>query len=184
MDRKRMKRAVREMIIAIGEDPDSEELKRTPERVADTFEFMTRGKSVSYKLEPLWSGTSDMIVLKGIKFFSLCEHHLLPFCGEIDIAYVPENKVYGISKLPLLVEKYSKRLQLQERLTAQIADEIALTCRGCMVICRANHMCMQMKGTQRENIEIRSDAEFVTSAIRGIFCREDVKSEALKLLGR
>jgi GTP cyclohydrolase I len=153
----------------IGEDPEREGLEKTPHRVAEMYRFLTRG----YRQNPeevingamYTEGPQDMIVLKDIDFFSLCEHHMVPFFGKCHIAYIPNNKIIGLSKLARLVEIFSRRLQVQERLTRQIADIIDkhLSPQGVAVVIEAGHLCMKMRGVEKLN------SVAVTSAMLGAF---------------
>ncbi len=172
MNRKQeIQKAVASIIKAIGEDPRREGLRETPRRVAETLTELTEGYAGKPEkiLDVEFNETSGMVLSKGIEFFSLCEHHLLPFYGKVHIGYIPRNKVAGISKLSRLVESYSKRLQLQERLTKQIADALdkQLAPQGVIVVVEAEHLCMKMRGP-------RNGSTIVTSEIRGQF--EDAKS--------
>lgn len=183
MNKKKIQKAVRMILEAIGENPDRKDLKNTPERVADMYEEIFNGISQdpSRELEILLSEKHDEIVLlKGIPLYSLCEHHLLPFIGRAHIAYVPKNnKVTGLSKLARVVEILSKRLQVQERLTTEIADIVMkkLKPRGVMVIIEAEHLCMSMRGVKKPGVLT------VTSAVRGIFKENSkTRAEAMSLI--
>ncbi len=157
---------VEALLKEMGEDPAREGLRKTPERVARAIEFLTQG----YQQDPneilnnaMFEETYDeMVLLKDIDFYSLCEHHLLPFYGRAHVAYVPNGRVVGLSKLARLVEMYSRRLQVQERLTTQIADEIqrVLKPRGVAVVLEARHLCMMMRGVQKQNSFAISSAMF------------------------
>jgi len=177
MDKNKIKKAVRMILEAVGEDPGREDLKKTPERVADMYEEILSGmsKDPSKQLEVLLGEKHDEIVLlKGIPIYSMCEHHLLPFVGKAHIAYVPRNnRVTGLSKLARVVDILSKRLQVQERLTTEVADVVMkkLKPRGVMVIIEAEHMCMSMRGVKKPGVMT------VTSAVRGIF-KENPKTRA------
>jgi GTP cyclohydrolase IA len=148
---------VREMLAGVGEDPDREGLVKTPERVEKALKFLTRG----YEQDPaeilnaaLFTVTYDeMVVVKDIDLYSLCEHHLLPFHGKAHVAYLPNGKVVGLSKIPRVVDIYARRLQVQERLTVEIAEAIqsALHPRGVGVIIEAEHFCMMMRGVEKQN---------------------------------
>lgn len=183
MDKKKIKRAVRSMLEAVGENPDRPDLKKTPERVADMYEEIFSGISAdpSRELEVLLTEKHDEIVLlKGIPLYSVCEHHLLPFIGRAHIAYVPKNnRVTGLSKLARVVEILSKRLQVQERLTTEIADTVMkkLKPMGVMVIIEAEHLCMSMRGVKKAGVLT------VTSAVRGIFKENSkTRSETMALI--
>lgn len=174
---------VREMIVRLGEDPDREGLNRTPERVRKAYEFLTKG----YKEDPeallreaLFTVSYDeMVIVKDIEMFSLCEHHMLPFFGKVHIAYIPNGKVIGLSKLPRLVELFSRRLQIQERLTTQIAETIQTTIepQGVGVVIEARHLCMMMRGVEKQH------SAAVTSSMLGCFRDEqETRTEFLSLI--
>ncbi len=182
VDRARIAAAVREILIAVGEDPDREGLRQTPDRVARMYEEMFSGlrDDPGRHLSVLFTEQYDeMVVLRSIPFNSVCEHHLMPFEGEADVAYLPNGKVVGISKLARVVEAYSRRPQVQERLTSQIADLLmsALAAKGVAVVMRATHTCMTCRGVRKPGTVM------ITSAIRGT-CRSDARtrSEVMALL--
>ncbi|HBY98034.1 MAG: GTP cyclohydrolase I FolE [Ardenticatenaceae bacterium] len=161
--------AVRELLAKLGEDPTREGLRRTPERVARMYEELTAG----YHIDPgalineaIFNIEYDeMVVVKDIDFYSLCEHHMLPFFGRVHVAYIPCGKVIGLSKIPRIVEMFARRFQVQERMTVQIADFIndTLQPHGVAVVVEGKHMCAMMRGVKKDN------AKMVTSAVRGIF---------------
>jgi GTP cyclohydrolase I len=170
-----METLVERMLEAMGEDPRREGLERTPHRVAKAFAFLTKGyhEDVQKVLNSavFTEKYSEMVIVKNIDFFSMCEHHMLPFFGKAHIAYVPKGKIVGLSKIPRIVEVFSRRLQVQERLTQQIADTLygALNPDGVGVVIEARHMCMMMRGVEKQN------SVATTSAMLGTF-RDDVKT--------
>jgi GTP cyclohydrolase I len=178
MDKERVKKLVRELIIEIGEDPTREGLKDTPKRIANMYEEIFGGYESDSELSVQFSEDSDVVVARNIQFYSMCEHHMLPFFGKIHIAYSPNGRVFGISKLVRLVEKYSKRLQIQERLTKNIADELfAQGVKGVVVLADAEHFCMKMRG-------VRNDATLTSSAYRGIYENKEEKESIMAMIRR
>jgi GTP cyclohydrolase I len=182
MDKEKIKKGVRLILEGIGEDLNKPGLKETPERIARMCEEIYCGinKDPSAHLQALEGETHDeMVIIKDIPFYSMCEHHLLPFAGKANIAYIPEGgRIVGISKLARALQALSKRPQLQERITTQLANAIvkAIKPQGVMVVIKAEHMCMSMRGIRKPNSIV------VTSAIRGIFRRNEAsRSEALEL---
>ena len=179
MDKNRMRELTREFLEVMGEDPRREGLRETPRRVADMYEELTEGYSMSPKeiLSREWNEVTGMVIAKEIDFFSLCEHHLLPFYGRVHIGYIPSRAVVGISKLARLVDCFSRRLQLQERMTKQIADAINenLHPYGVAVVIQARHLCMQMRG-------VKSGADIVTSELRGQFEKLETRNEFFAML--
>jgi GTP cyclohydrolase I len=174
---------VREIIRLVGEDPEREGLRKTPERYEKALKFLTSGyhQNVDHVLNgATFSVTYDeMVVVKDIEFFSLCEHHLLPFFGKAHVAYLPSNKVIGLSKIARLVNMFARRLQIQERMTSQIADALmaVLEPRGVIVVIEAEHLCMAMRGVRKPG------AKTVTSAVRGSFRDNDgTRAEAMSLI--
>ena len=164
-----MQELIRKLLAEMGEDPDREGLRDTPSRVARAYHFLTSGYHAD--IEQVLNNAlftvdySEMVIVKDIDFYSLCEHHLLPFFGKCHVAYIPTNKVIGLSKIPRLVEVFARRLQVQERLTNQIADTIRDTINplGVAVVMEATHLCMSMRGVQKQN------SFAVTSAMLGAF---------------
>ena len=174
---------VREMIVRLGEDPDREGLSRTPARVEKAMKFLVKG----YKDDPeallrkaLFTVNYDeMVIVKDVEMFSLCEHHLLPFFGKVHVAYIPNGKVIGLSKIPRLIEAFSRRLQIQERLTTQIAETIqqAIQPQGVGVVIEARHLCMMMRGVEKQH------SATVTSSMLGCFRDEqETRTEFLSLI--
>jgi len=174
---------VREMLVRLGEDADREGLVRTPARVHKAVQFLTKG----YNEDPeallkkaLFTVTYDeMVIVKDVEMFSLCEHHMLPFFGKVHVAYIPHGKVIGLSKIPRLIEIFSRRLQIQERLTTQIAETIQKTIQpqGVGVVIEARHLCMMMRGVEKQH------SAAVTSSMLGCFRDEqETRSEFLSLI--
>ena len=176
---------VRKMITLIGEDPEREGLKKTPERYEKALKFLTSG--YHQNVDHLLNGATfsvcydEMVVVKDIEFFSLCEHHLLPFFGKAHVAYLPSKKVIGLSKVARLVNMFARRLQIQERLTSQIAKAIEekIAPQGVGVIIEARHLCMQMRGVEKQH------GQAVTSAMLGAFRdNKQTRDEFLALVGK
>jgi len=169
--------AVKSMMLHIGEDPNREGLLETPKRVRKAYEFIYSG----YKEDPIeilnkalfTSSNDEMVLIKDIEFYSTCEHHLLPIIGQVHVAYIPNGKVVGLSKIPRVVNVFARRMQIQEQLTEQIADAImeAIGPKGVAVVIQARHMCMEMRGVEKINSTTTS------SAIRGLF-KKDEKTRA------
>jgi len=179
----RFEELARELLVRLGEDPAREGLVRTPDRMRRTYEFLTKG----YKEDPeallkkaLFTVTYDeMVIVKDIEMFSLCEHHMLPFFGKVHVAYIPKGKVIGLSKIPRLIEIFSRRLQIQERLTTQIAETIqkAIQPQGVGVVIEARHLCMMMRGVEKQH------SAAVTSSMLGCFREEqETRTEFLSLI--
>ena len=175
-NKRKIEKLVRELIVQLGENPDREGLIGTPQRMANMFEEIFAGYCMNSELEISFSEESDSIIAKDIHFYSMCEHHMLPFFGRIHIAYTPSGRVFGISKLARLVEKYSKRLQIQERLTKEIANEIMnIGVKGVTVIAEGEHLCMKMRG-------VRNDSSIITVANRGLVDENGARSHLLALI--
>src|SRR3984885_4883376 len=172
----------REILGRLGEDPDRDGLRSTPERVEKALAFLTKG----YDQDPrkILRGAmfevdyDEMVIVKDIEMFSLCEHHMLPFFGKVHVAYIPKGKVIGLSKIPRLVEVFARRLQVQERLTRQIADAIqdAIDPQGVGVVIEARHLCMMMRGVEKQH------SSTVTSAMVGVFHQQNTRAEFLSLV--
>ena len=182
-DQKRIAALVKSLLKELGEDPARDGLKKTPERVAKSLTYLTRGYRQNVKAVVngayFASGTNHMVILKNIELYSMCEHHLLPFFGSCAIGYISQGKVLGVSKLARIVDMFARRLQIQERLTEQIADAVMkeADAEGVGVVIRAKHLCMMMRGVEKQN------SEMVTSAVLGSFrSDEKVRGEFLSLV--
>lgn len=181
----RMEELVRELLVRLGEDPDREGLAKTPKRAIASLKYLTHGYRQDIKKvlnDAIFEENYDeMVVMKDIDVFSLCEHHLLPFYGKAHVAYIPHGKIIGLSKIPRVVEIFARRLQVQERLTSQIANCLmeSLRPRGVGVVVEALHLCMAMRGVEKR------DAFCITSAMLGSFRESDrVRGEFLSLVGK
>lgn len=173
---------MREMLVRLGEDPERDGLRNTPERIERSMRYLTRG----YQEDPeevLLSAMFDvaydeMVIVKDIEMFSLCEHHLLPFFGKVQVAYIPCGKVIGLSKVPRLVDVFARRLQVQERLTTQIAEAIesAIKPHGVGVVVEARHLCMMMRGVEKQH------SASITSSMLGAFRNQETRDEFLRLI--
>ncbi len=180
----RIETLVRELLVEIGEAPDREGLHKTPERVAKALAFLTSG----YRTDPrvvindaiFTQETNSMVIVKNVEIYSLCEHHMLPFFGRCHIGYIPDGKVFGLSKLARLVDVYARRLQLQERLTEQISNVVMneIGARGVGVMIEARHLCMMMRGVEKQN------SVMITSSVLGTFRESQAtREEFLALVG-
>jgi len=176
---------IEELLVTLGEDPKRDGLVRTPRRVEDALRFLTGGYRVD--INKVLNGAlydvkyDEMVVVRDIEFFSLCEHHMLPFYGKMHVAYLPEKKVIGLSKIPRIVDVFARRLQIQERLTQQVAQTIQQTIKplGVGVICEAKHLCMMMRGVEKQH------SGAMTSAMLGAFRdRKETRDEFLSLVTR
>jgi GTP cyclohydrolase I len=176
---------MREVIQALGEDPSRDGLVRTPERIEQALRYLTSGYSAD--LGQIVNGAlfdveyDEVVIVRDIEFFSMCEHHMLPFFGKVHVAYLPASKVIGLSKIPRIVDVFARRLQIQERMTRQIADTIQelVHPRGVAVICEARHFCMMMRGVEKQH------SGAVTSAMLGAFRdNKETRNELLSLVGR
>ncbi len=178
-----LRSAARQLLVALGEDPDREGPQGTPERIAKTLRHLTSGYQM--QLDQVLNGAlysvsyDEMVIVKDIEMFSLCEHHLLPFFGKCHVAYVPGEKVIGLSKIPRVVDMFARRLQVQERLTNQIAETLQETIhpQGVGVVIEARHLCMMMRGVEKQH------SQAVTSAMLGVFCsQQQTREEFLSLV--
>ena len=185
MNAEKVEKLVRELLIEIGEDPEREGLSKTPRRVAESLSYLTSGYKANVNElinEAIFEQeTTSMVVVKDIEVYSLCEHHLLPFYGRCHIGYIPRGKVFGISKLARLVDMYARRLQIQERLTEQIAYAVkdSINADGVGVMIDARHLCMMMRGVEKQN------SQFVTSSVLGSFrTNPSTRQEFMSILNR
>ena len=183
MNQENVQKFIIDLLTELGEDTKREGLLNTPKRVAKAYEFLTAGYKINIKKllnDAIFNEKYDeMVLVKNIDFYSLCEHHLLPFYGKVHVAYIPDGKIVGLSKIPRIVDMFSRRLQVQERMTQQIADTIDefLQPKGVAVVSEAFHMCMMMRGVEKQN------SSATTSAVHGVF-KEDARtrSEFLELI--
>ena len=176
IDKKKIEKLIRQILLELGENPDREGLIGTPHRIAEMYEEIFGGYNMNAQLDISFSEQSDAIIAKDIQFFSMCEHHMLPFYGRMSIAYIPSGKVFGISKLARLVEKYSRRLQIQERLTKEVADEIMkMGVKGTLIVAEGEHLCMKMRG-------VRNNSIIMTVAYRGILEQKELRENLLTLM--
>jgi GTP cyclohydrolase I len=174
---------VREMLVRLGEDPSRQGLLKTPERVATSLTWLTRGHGMAVR-DVLGDALFDedhhnMVIVKDIEMYSLCEHHMLPFFGKVHVAYIPNGRIVGLSKVPRIVEVFARRLQVQERLTSQIAQALTevLEPQGVGVICEAYHLCMMMRGVEKQN------SKTITSSMKGVFLDDlRTREEFLRLI--
>lgn len=172
----------RESIAALGEDPDREGLLKTPERMAKAMQFLTQGYNQDARAiidsARFHEDVSEMIIVKDIELYSMCEHHMLPFYGKAHVAYIPNGYITGLSKIARVVDVYSRRLQVQERLTTQILNALkdSLNPHGVAVVIEASHLCMMMRGVQKQN------SVTTTSAFFGQFEKNETRSEFMKLI--
>ncbi len=182
VDLKAIENATKEILKAIGEDPNREGLVKTPKRVAKSFEYICGGYFKDPKVilnDALFESTNnEMVVVRNIEFYSMCEHHILPFFGRVHVAYIPDKKVVGLSKIPRMVDVFARRLQIQEQLTEQIADAImdVVKPKGVGVVIHARHMCMEMRGVESKYSYTSS------SALRGIFLEEKTREEFFNII--
>lgn len=175
MNKSKMLNLVKDLLLEIGEDPNREGLFNTPKRVSEAYEFLTKG--YDQNIEDVLNDAifteryDEMVLVKNIDFYSLCEHHMLPFYGKVHVAYIPNGKIVGLSKIPRIVDVFARRLQVQERMTQQIADTIDkyLQPVGVAVVSEAYHMCMMMRGVEKQNSSATS------SAMHGVF-KDDART--------
>jgi len=173
---------IRELLIRLDEDPERDGLKRTPERIEKSLKWLTRGYHLSVE-DAIGNGVfvedhHNMVLVKDIELYSLCEHHMLPFYGKVHIAYIPDGRIVGLSKLARVVEVFARRLQVQERMTSQIAEELTrvLQPQGVGVVIEAYHLCMMMRGVEKQN------SKTITSSMQGVFLTDSrTREEFLKL---
>ncbi len=176
LNKKKIAKLVRQLLIELGENPDREGLIGTPERMASMYEEIFGGYRMDAELDVTFSDETDVVIARDIQFYSMCEHHMLPFFGKIHVAYVPSGKVFGISKLVRLVEKYSRRLQIQERLTKEVADELMrMGVKGAMVIAEGEHLCMRMRG-------VRNNSSILTIGYRGVMEQKELREHVLAVI--
>ena len=176
LNKKRIEKIIRQLLIEIGENPNREGLVDTPRRISEMYEEIFGGYTTDAQLDISFTEESDAIIAKDIHFYSMCEHHMLPFFGKVTMAYVPSGKVFGLSKLVRLVEKYSRRLQIQERLTKEIANEIMnMGVKGVLVVAEGEHLCMKMRG-------VRNGSLIMTMAYRGVLQQKELRENFLSLL--
>lgn len=176
INKNKIERLIRQLLVELGENPDREGLIETPKRIAEMYEEIFSGYRMNAELDVSFNEETNAIIARDIQFYSMCERHMLPFFGRIHIAYVPNGKVFGLSKLVRLVEKYSRRMQVQERLTTEIADEISKReVTGVIVIAEGEHLCMKMRG-------VRNNSSIMTIAYRGIFEEKGVRENVLNLI--
>ena len=182
---KNIERITKQLLKDIGEDPNREGLLKTPSRVAKAWQFFSKGYTQS--IDELINNAifnedaKDMVIVRDIEFFSLCEHHLIPFFGKAHVGYIPNGKVIGLSKIPRIIDMFSRRLQVQERLTHQVADALknVLNPKGVAVVMEGRHMCMQMRGVEKQN------SFTSTSAMSGQFKKSsETRSEFLAIINR
>ncbi|HEX6671627.1 MAG TPA: GTP cyclohydrolase I FolE [Nitrososphaeraceae archaeon] len=176
INKNKIEKIIRQLLIELGENPDREGLIGTPKRIAEMYEEIFSGYKMNSELDVSFSEETNAIIARDIQFYSMCEHHMLPFYGRVHIAYVPNGKVFGLSKLVRLAEKYSRRMQIQERLTTEIADEISKRgVSGVIVIAEGEHLCMKMRG-------VRNNNSIITIAYRGIFEEKGIRENILNLI--
>jgi len=183
MNLEKIEKNVESILVEIGEDPSRQGLVKTPHRVAKAYEFLTQGYHKN--IDKILNGAifdekyDEMVIVKDIDFYSLCEHHMIPFYGKVHVAYIPNGKIVGLSKIPRIVDVFARRLQVQERMTQQIADTIDkyLSPTGVAVVAEGYHMCMMMRGVEKQN------SFSITSAVHGVFTEDSrTRAEFLDLI--
>jgi len=176
INKNKIEKIIRQLLVELGENPNREGLIGTPKRIAEMYDEIFSGYKMNSELDVSFSEETNAIIARDIQFYSMCEHHMLPFYGRVHIAYVPNGKVFGLSKLVRLAEKYSRRMQIQERLTTEIADEISKRgVSGVIVIAEGEHLCMKMRG-------VRNNNSIITIAYRGIFEEKGIRENILNLI--
>ena len=176
INKNKVEKLIRQLLVELGENPNREGLIGTPKRIAEMYEEIFSGYKMNSELDVSFSEETNAIIARDIQFYSMCEHHMLPFYGRIHIAYVPNGKVFGLSKLVRLAEKYSRRMQIQERLTTEIADEVSKRgVSGVIVIAEGEHLCMKMRG-------VRNNNSIMTIAYRGVFEEKGIRENILNLI--
>jgi GTP cyclohydrolase IA len=176
INKNKIEKLIRQLLVELGENPNREGLIGTPKRIAEMYEEIFSGYKMNSELDVSFSEETNAIIARDIQFYSMCEHHMLPFYGRIHIAYVPNGKVFGLSKLVRLVEKYSRRMQIQERLTTEIANEVSKRgVSGVIVIAEGEHLCMKMRG-------VRNNNSIMTIAYRGVFEEKGIRENILNLI--
>jgi GTP cyclohydrolase IA len=176
INKNKIEKIIRQLLVELGENPNREGLIGTPKRIAEMYEEIFSGYKMNSELDVSFSEETNAIIARDIQFYSMCEHHMLPFYGRIHIAYVPNGKVFGLSKLVRLAEKYSRRMQIQERLTTEIADEVSKRgVSGVIVIAEGEHLCMKMRG-------VRNNNSIMTIAYRGVFEEKGIRENILNLI--
>ena len=176
INKNKIEKLIRQLLVELGENPNREGLIGTPKRIAEMYEEIFSGYKMNSELDVSFSEETNAIIARDIQFYSMCEHHMLPFYGRIHIAYVPNGKVFGLSKLVRLAEKYSRRMQIQERLKTEIADEVSKRgVSGVIVIAEGEHLCMKMRG-------VRNNNSIMTIAYRGVFEEKGIRENILNLI--
>ena len=176
INKNKIEKLIRQLLVELGENPNREGLIGTPKRITEMYEEIFSGYKMNSELDVSFSEETNAIIARDIQFYSMCEHHMLPFYGRIHIAYVPNGKVFGLSKLVRLAEKYSRRMQIQERLTTEIANEISKRgVSGVIVIAEGEHLCMKMRG-------VRNNNSIMTIAYRGVFEEKGIRENILNLI--